>query len=900
MERKSRMETCNRLTGLERREGFWLLHTDAADLKLVFLTEEIVRIRVSFDRRFPEASYVLALTAWEDRLDALLGPERERVAPRMPDPEEADGGRLVFRTGSLSLEFTGEPFSARLLDGDGAELWASLPGRSFQRDTNRRVRAYSRMEEDDCFFGFGEQTGLLNKSMRSLREKAADAMGYDPERAETLYKHIPFGIRLSRKTGKAVGLFFHNFQESRFDLGTEKSNYWPRYWSFTADGGDIDLFLLGGGSLKSVLNHYTRLTGRPALLPKRALGYQASSMFYPELARDCDRAVLDFVAAAREEGFPLDGFHLSSGYTVVKQQHAPAGDDGADAAPEENPDPTPARNADRAAGKRCVFTWNRERFPAPDAFFSHMNEAGAPVAPNVKPGVLLCHPRFEEFWAEGAFLQAESPAGEGTAAPHAEVPGAEPDAKKPGGADPAVAPWWGGPGAFWDFTDPAARLAWKTHLKEDVLSFGTDSVWNDNCEYDSVLDGEARASFDGEGAPIEALRPLMSNLMCRAAAEAVKELHPNARPYVVCRSGAAGIQRYAQTWCGDNRTGWDSLRFGIPLLLGMGLSGQPNEGADIGGFAGPAPDEELFLRWVQNGVFQPRFSIHSASSDNTVTEPWMYGGAKEAVRQAMLLRYRLLPYLYSAVYEASRTGAPVMRPLVYEFQEDIQARDESFEFLFGRDLLVANVLEPGATERRVYLPAGCRWYDLNDRCRPYEGGQTVAVPVTEETIPLFLREGAILPLAGNQPMNMERDPVTLLRLILAPGREAREYTLYDDDGASNDYLHGEFRKTRIAVALSDTETATVSFAAEGSYPDPVERVSVEMLHPEGSPFRVSLEGGELPQFLNRRRFEAADRGWYYSQTRRAVLIRYPNPRRDANLEVCFQRHDLIGMGRNER
>lgn len=832
------MENCTNITEFSSKNDTYLVRTNAADLLLVFITDEVIRLRVSFDRVFPEASYVLALTAWEDRLDALFEGERRRVKPLKPDLEQSEK-KLVFRTASLRLELDKNPFCLRLYDAAGRELLSGVPGRTFQRDENGRVRHYSRMEEDDCFYGFGEKTGKLNKNMETLREKASDAMGYDPEKADTLYKHIPFGIRLNRATKQAVGLFYHNFYESVFNLGREKSNYWPRYWSWQADGGDIDLFLIGGGSIKRILDHYTMLTGRPALLPKRALGYQASSMYYPELKQDCDRAILDFVGTAEQEGFPLDGFHLSSGYTAQESG-------------------------------RCVFTWNRERFPDPDAFFRKMEEKGAPVVPNVKPGVLASHPRFSEFRDQGVFLK---------------------DRHFP--EQPALGNWWGGCGAFWDYTSSDARAVWKRNLIDSVLAHRTDSVWNDNCEYDSVQDGDALADFDGEPVPAEALRPVMSNLMCKLAAEAVEACRPGTRPYIVCRSGCSGIQRYAQTWCGDNRTDWKSLKYSVPILLGMGLSGQPAEGADIGGFAGPAPEEELFVRWVQNGIFQPRFSIHSASSDNTVTEPWMYSGSKELIRKAMQLRYRLTPYLYSALREAALTGMPMMRAEVLEFQEDEAVYDESFHFLLGRDLLVAGVLDQGVTSQRVYLPAGCRWYDVNDRFCPYEGGQTVTVPVSLETIPLFLREGAILPLAENRIMNMERDPVTDLRLVLAPGREERKFTLYDDDGRTTAYQRGEFRSTEIT--MHGSETVEACFRALGNYPDPVERVTVEMLHPEGSPYWVSLNESPLPQFLNRTRFEAAETGWYYSQSKRAVLVKYPNPREDTSLKVCFSAHDLIGM-----
>ena len=832
------MDICKTITGFARRDGGALVHTNCCDIKIVFVTDEILRVRVSFDREMAEESYVLMTTAWADRLDPLFAGARTRLAPAEPTIREGER-TLVFESAALRLELDREPFCLRLYDREGTELYATLAGASFTRDANRRVTAYSRMQEDDCFYGFGEKTGPLNKNMAFLRERATDAMGYDAERADTLYKHIPFYIRLSRESQKAVGVFYHNFYESVFNMGREKSNYWPRYAYWQADGGDIDLFLLGGSTIARVVDNYTRLTGRPALLPKRALGSQGSSMYYAELARGSDEAVLDFIDTVKEEGFPIDGFHLSSGYTSQD-------------------------------GRRCVFTWNRERFRDPGAFFAAMDERGAPCVPNVKPGVLLSHPRFAEWADAGVFLR---------------------DSEDPAAC--AVGRWWGGDGAFWDFTSEKARRVWKACLTESVIAQGTDSVWNDNCEYDSLLDKDARCDFDGRGGSIGQLKPLMSTLMCRLAQEAVEEHDPRARPYVVCRSGSAGIQQYAQTWCGDNFTSWKTLRWNIPTITGMGLSGQPNEGADIGGFAGPAPEEELFVRWVQNGIFQPRFSIHSASSDNTVTEPWMYRNTAPLIRDAIRLRYRLAPLLYSLEYEAHETGAPIMRPLVYEFQHDTRVYDESFAFLFGRDLLVSNVLDAGAKTWKVYLPAGCVWYDVNDSFRAWEGGQTVEVPVTLSTIPLFLRAGAILPLADNRLMSMARDRVTDLRLLLAPDGRERRFTLYDDDGVTNDWRAGVFRKTEITVRGEGV--VTVDFRAAGSYPDFVETVTVEMLRRDRGPCWVQLGERTLPHFLNRRRFEAAPEGWYYSQTKRAVEIRYPNPRRDTRLTVSFADFDLIGM-----
>ena len=832
------MDICRKITGLEKRDGYTLVHTDCCDIKIVFLTDEIVRVRASFDKELAEESYILMTTAWEDRLDPLFEGQRTRLEPVAAKLAEGEK-TIVFESAALRLELDRDPICIRLYDKDGTGLYSTLAGSPFTLDTNKRVTAYSRMQEDDCFYGFGEKAGNLNKNKEFLRERATDAMGYDAEKTDTLYKHIPFYIRLNRGTKKAVGLFYHNFYESVFNMGKEKSNYWPRYTYWQADGGDIDLFLLGGNTLKKIVDNYTLLTGRPALLPKRALGYQGSSMYYPELEKDSDEAVLNFIDTIKEEGFPIDGFHLSSGYTSVN-------------------------------GKRCVFTWNTERFKNPRAYFAAMNEKGAQNVPNVKPGILLCHPWFDEFNKKDVFVK---------------------DSKNPDAY--AVGSWWGGDGAFWDYTRPEARRAWKDYLIENVIDVGTDSVWNDNCEYDSLLDKDAICDFDGKGGTIGRLKPLMCTIMCRLAGEAVEEHNADARPYVVCRSGSSGIQKYAQTWCGDNCTGWKSLQYNIPIITGMGLSGQPNEGADIGGFAGPAPGEELFVRWVQNGIFQPRFSIHSASNDNTVTEPWMFRDSAPLIRDAILLRYRMTPYLYSAEYEASRTGAPIMRALVYEFQNDEKVYDESFEFLYGRDLLIANVIEPGAKTKKVYLPAGCKWYDWNDKFKCFEGGQTIEVPVDMTSIPMFIREGAIIPMADNQLMSMERDHMTALHLILAPGKESSGYTLYDDDGVSNDFRSGVFRRTEIS--MTGESVVKVAFKSEGKYTDFVETVTVEMIRKDRSPFRVALGDEKLEHCLNRRKFDAAEKGWYYSQSRRAVLVRYPNPKKDVTLTVSFEDFDLIGM-----
>ena len=480
------MYLCKQIQSMERLDGAFLFHTNCADIKVCFVTDEIVRVRVAFDRELAEESYILSTTAWEDRLDGLFAAERTRVQPVTPDVTVTDAA-ITFETAAVRLVAERDPLCFKLYDKEGTLLHSDLAGSPYILDSNRRVTHYSAMAEEDCFYGFGEKTGLLNKNKRFLRERATDAMGYDAEKMDTLYKHIPFYIQLSRATRKAVGVFYNNFYESVFNMGCEKSNYWSRYSYWQADGGDIDLFLIAGGSIRRVVDNYTLLTGRPALLPKRALGYQGSSMYYPELEKDSDDAVLNFIDTIKEEGFPIDGFHLSSGYASQN-------------------------------GKRCFFTWNTDRFKDPRAYFAAMNEKGAQNVPNVKPGILLCHPRFDEFNARNVFVRD-----------------AEQDTY-------AVGKWWGGDGAFWDYTSPDGRQAWKDFLTEALIDVGTDSIWDDNCEYDSLQDKDARCCFDGKGGTIAQLKPIMSTLMCKMSAEAVVDHNPNTTPRPAPTSSAAAAR----------------------------------------------------------------------------------------------------------------------------------------------------------------------------------------------------------------------------------------------------------------------------------------------------------------------------------------------------------------------
>ena len=833
------MKVCTNAYTVAKKDSYFSVMTNSVEIRILFLTDSILRIRAGFDGDFAEESYSLVMTAWEDRMDDFLKGRRTRV--EAADAVLSDGDREAVIEGRiLKVVVEKDPFRICVYDKEGTLLHADIVDLAYMEDSNHRRIHTSEISPEDCFYGFGEKSGSFNKAQKFMSMSPKDAMGYNPRETDSLYKHIPFYIKLNRGTRKAVGYFYHNTCECDFDMGREKSNYWKPHSRYRTDGGDIDLFLIAGPSVRQVVERYTDLTGKSAMLPRYALGYLGSSMYYPELDKDCDDAILDFIDTTREEKIPVDGFQLSSGYCTVE--------------------------TDKGI-KRCVFTWNKKRFKNPGEFFAQMEKRGVTVSPNVKPGILLIHPKLDEMKAKGMFIKAS-------------------DSDEPG-----IGTWWGGKGVFADFTNPCTRTYWKEMLKENVLEYGTSSVWNDNCEYDSLVDKDCRCDFEGKGGTIGQLKSVMSNIMCHITDEAIHETFTNTRPYIVCRSGHCGIQRYAQTWAGDNLTCWDSLKYNIATILGMSLSGVANQGCDIGGFYGPSPEAELMVRWIQNGIFQPRFSIHSTNTDNTVTEPWMYGDCTDYIREAIGLRYQLSPYLYSLMERAHETGLPIMEPMCSAFQEDVKCYEEGVDFMLGDSLLVANVVEKGAVSRKVYLPEGETFYDFYTRSA-YEGGRTVELPVDLGSIPLFVRSGAIIPMAEDRLDNLKTQQAEHLRILCAADRDGR-FELYEDDGISMDYEKGGFLKTSITMTAG--ERTVLDFHQEGHYETAVKTLYLDMIHREKAPYWVKADGETIPHFLHRRKFEDADCGWYYSQRLKSVQIKYPNPKKDYQVIVSFEQFDLIGM-----
>jgi alpha-glucosidase len=398
------------------------------------------------------------------------------------------------------------------------------------------------------------------------------------------------------------------------------------------------------------------------------------------------------------------------------------------------------------------------------------------------------------------------------------------------------------------------------------VKLGVAGIWNDMNEpavFDTATGTfplDVRHDADGRATDHREVHNLYGMLMSQATHEGLLALRPAARPFVLTRATFAGGQRWAAVWPGDNVSTWAHLRGSVPLLLGLSLSGFPFVGADVGGYVGGATPE-LYTRWLQSAVFTPFFRTHTAYG-NPDQDPWSYGTRHEAAnRRAIELRYELLPHIYSVMEEASRTGVPAMRPLFLEYPDDPRTWDRDDAFLFGRELLVAPVLREGAEKRWIYLPKGA-WFELEGG-RRHEGGRDVAVPVTLDSLPAFVREGAFL---FRQPVLQhtgERHGKTLT-VQHWPATVPSASELYEDEGDGFAYRDGAFLRRKF-VSRPSRKGLVVEIGVEGTY-RPAPRAMELKVRWEGELRGVFVGGAEVlpvapPDLATAQRgFSLAD-GW---------------------------------------
>jgi len=718
---------------LAERDGAHLvLKAEGGETAHVFVLEsDIIRVMVLPDgeMRFPRTWAIApgqADVAYEGR-------DRFDLADfSLPEFElTSDDHGLVLATTRLRLELAWRNLRCRWSMRVG-DRWQAIAG---DRPTQAydfgwwdgRPRHYLKTMAGEAYYGLGERSGPMNRAERRFRLTNLDAMGYDAETSDPLYKHIPFYMTRTEE-GAAFGLFYDTLADCEFDFGCERDNYHGLYRGLVAESGDLDYYVIAGPQPLDVTRRFTWLTGKPARLPDWALAYSGSTMAYTD-APDAQARMGEFLKLCAEHDIPCESFHLSSGYTSI-------GD------------------------KRYVFTWNRDKFPDPAAFVADYAAKGVRLCANIKPCLLRDHPKFAEARERGLLI-------------------AEPD------GSPHWVQFWDEVGAYVDFTNPAAAEWWKAQVTESLLDFGIAATWNDNNEYEIASPRAVIAGFGQPGAAADC-KPLQPLLMMRASREAQLAHAPDARPMVVTRSGAVGMHRYAQTWSGDNTTAWKTLRWNLRMGLGLALSGVSNFGHDIGGFAGPKPSRELFLRWIAAGVLLPRFSIHSWNDDGGANEPWMYPDAVADVRALLGLRHRLTPYLKECLRRYADDYEPAVRPLFMDFPDDPACRADQDAFMLGEALLAAPVVDEGGQAVDVIIPAGADWEDYWTG-EGFAGGKTVRLDCPMDRTPILLRKGAAIPL-NLAPACFAQGAFTRGARVAAPDIGSIAGSWIEDDGESIDGL----------------------------------------------------------------------------------------------------------------
>ncbi len=695
------------------------LAAGSAKVRITAFRDGIFRVRVAPNGTFPkdfswaviESPQPPALQIEENQKEIRITAGNVIATAQKPtlliDFKDAAGNVLLADESSLPMGWNGQ----------GIHVWKKMPS-------------------DENYYGLGDKAGPMNRRNRSFTNWNTDEFGWQ-ESSDPLYKTIPFFIGLRK--GTAYGVFFDNTYRSTFDFGKESADY----FSFGAEGGELNYYFMAGPEPKKIVEEYTALTGRSPLPPLWSLGYQQCRYsYYPE-----SRA-REIVRTFREKKIPADTIYFDIDY---QQDYAP-------------------------------FTINREYFPAFEKMISDFRSQG-----------------FHTILITDLHIKKNPDHGY---APYNSGIKNDVFVKNPDGSV-YVGKVWPGDSVFPDFTLARAR-DWWGGLYKDFVSMGVAGFWNDMNEPSIFFRADKTMPLDtvhrlddGTARDHRAIHNVFGMENVRATYEGLRKLQPEERPFVLTRAAYSGAQRYAATWTGDNSSTWNHLGMSTPMLLSMGISGFPLIGDDIGGFAG-SPTADLLTRWFEVGALNPIYRDHTAKG-TADQEPWVHGPEHEAIRKKFIeLRYQLMPYLYTGVEEATRTGLPLMRPVFLEYPQASEFYGDNRDFLFGRDLFVAPVTTEMIDAEEISLPPG-EWYDYwTSEKHAYK--EKISLHPRLEEMPLYVRAGAILPMQPAVQYTGEM-PNGSLQLRVYPGNDCRG-SLYQDDGHTFAYQKGEILHVNYSCKVS--------------------------------------------------------------------------------------------------
>jgi alpha-glucosidase len=691
--------------------------------------------------------------------EAIAKEDWEQVEVSMQETDEELTLSTTQATARISLnplrigfaDATGREFAL-----DDAELGmgaVETPGADvFSEPFGSPVRLYKRRERGERYFGCGERTSGLEKTgSHQVFYNVDPPLGHTAS-FNNLYSSIPF--TLSMVNGKAHGLFFDNTHRVEFDLALEDEN--RAYYG--AEGGAIVYYVFCGPAPADVVGRYTELTGRTPMPPLWALGNQQCRYSYMN-----EEEVREIASGFRERDIPCDVIYLDIHYMD---------------------------------GYR-VFTWNEDRFPDPQGLISDLSEQGFRVVTIVDPGVKV--DENYSIYTEGRARDLYCKTRDGEEYHNAVWPGV---CAFPDFTNPETREWWGGNQKI--LTDEGVAGIW-CDMNEPALFVPAGATMPDNVVHPGGRTGEARWHAQ--------IHNTYGSLMARAAREGLLALRPDERPFVITRAGYAGLQRHAMHWTGDNSSWWEHLWMSMPQLQNLGLSGVAWAGVDVGGFGGDT-NGELLARWTEFGVFQP-FCRNHTTLGTRHQEPWTFGEPYESVcREMIKLRQRLLPYLYTLFEECHRTGAPILRPLLFDYPEDETTYTADDEFLLGDALLVAPITRPGVEHRHVYLPEGT-WFHYWSGER-FDGPAHVLAHAPLGQPALYVKANKAIPMGPDASHTGEK-PVDPLTLLFYPAQGTGESTIYEDAGDGFGYEQGEYARRNVSCETSEDRIAVRLGERGGSF-----------------------------------------------------------------------------------
>ncbi len=729
-------------------------------LRVEVLREDVIRLKMSRRQVFDDAP-TFAVCA-----------DLEGVTPAFE--VEETGTHVRVRTARMALTVFKSPFRVEAHRPDGSVILQS------HADGDKRGWAYAtlndefivrrRCHREDAVFGLGEKTGRFNRRGQSYTLWNTDVLNPNTAGAAAATYAPGDPRRDPRSTGfdpyyVSIPFFYHQPQHNDGSAmaGFFFDNGYKGHFEFGEDeeylvhfqGGQYTEYIFAGPTMPDILDAFTWLTGRMSAPPLWALGYHQCRWF-PYTEGD----VLRLAHRHREKKVPCDVLWLDIDYMD---------------------------------GYR-VFTWDKKRFPDPAEMLARLRDDGFRLVTIIDPGVKFepGYPVFDEAMRRNVLCKTEA-------------------------GSIYVGQVWPGKTAFPDFVTEEGRKWWGELNAEHVRS-GLAGIWNDmNEPATGEIPGGAMRFGNGKFAH-ERYHNQYALLMAMGTVEGLREARPDQRTFVLSRAGSAGIQRYAANWLGDNCSRWEHLWMSIPMSLGFGVSGQPFLGADIGGFMENS-SAELLVRWFQYGVLTPFCRNHNCANQSD-QYPWSFGSTVERLcREAVELRYRLLPYIYSAFIRSSETGAPVQKPLVFDFQHDRTTVNIDDQYLFGDDLLVAPIYTEGCTARQVYLPAGTWYHWHTGECYPGERYIVAAAPM--DYIPLYARGGAVVPTWPDAPATtMDHHPATIDLHVFIPDADGETRSvLHEDDGNTFAFRDGAFYRTGFDLRREGSRITLTATVTGNGYPD---------------------------------------------------------------------------------